>query len=87
MKECNVNDVVMIEWVDSTFIGGGGWIRPEEEDFELPHIFTVGHVIYINEEAIGLAASVSDKENSDVCGVMAIPKSAILSIKVFDEDN
>lgn len=71
----NMEDLVLVEWVDSR-AGGDGWeLRSEIEDCPPVHCMTVGFVLDRGRNYVTLAPTVSD---SQVLGRLTIPRRAII---------
>jgi hypothetical protein len=79
--------VVLVEWVDSCTLEGGGWMEVDE----IPGSLTidamlhesVGYLVCDNDAGVALAGSrniPADEQdrNSKLCGVATIPRGAIV---------
>lgn len=73
--------MIYVEWVDSC--QSHGWQEVEElKSQRALHCFSVGWVVAENKDSIALAANISEKNHPTAfyqcCGVMTIPKKAIV---------
>jgi len=70
-----------IEWVDSTSLGGGVWHDIDDvKQLEVSPVYACGFIIAETKDHITIA---SHMHNHEAAGELAIPKSAIKSIKRF----
>ena len=73
--------VYLVEWLDSASVDA--W--HDADSYVTPlHVTTVGHMIREENEYIFMAAT--RDENGRWCSGMAIPRSAIQSMKTWDPD-
>jgi hypothetical protein len=70
---------VAVAWIDSATLGDGGWMnRLDAISTASLAVRTVGFVVARTADAMVIAHSV---DADRVCGVIAIPHSAVLSVR------
>lgn len=80
--------VVRVDWVDSMILDHGEWLDVSDTKgammkAEMTH-HTVGFLIRENSVALAVASSVN-RSGDRACGVVVIPKSAVLDIEDLTE--
>lgn len=72
--------IVEIEWIDSTMLGSGGWVRLDRDDLlEGADVvyYSVGYVLKEDDDLLTLAGSVDLDAEEQALAVLSIPKVAI----------
>jgi len=78
LSDNNKYSCVFVTWEDSATVDA--WTEPAEIPKGANTIHSVGFLVRKNESEIALAHS-HDTHSDDLCGILIIPASAILSIE------
>ncbi len=82
MANIKLGSVIKVDWVDSIApIVNRVWVRRDDLDNEVPVLSTIGLVVKVDRHAVTLASSWYGSEpDSDVSGIMTIPRAAIVDL-------
>lgn len=72
--------IVEVEWIDSTMLGSGGWVKLDRNDLldaDDVMYFSVGYVLKEDDDLLTLALSVDLEAEEQAMAILSIPKVAI----------
>jgi len=80
-KKFRLNELVRIEWVDSSR-ELNAWVFKDDFELAVPCVVSVGYVWAVDEQSVAVAPHVSS-DREQACGVMTIPFCAIKIVGLF----